>query len=198
MSRIDDILLFWLGDLSENPFPTNKFGLWFANDPELDARIRDTFGDDIEAAARGDYDDWKGTPRGRLALLILLDQFTRNVFRGTADAFKYDPIALEIALEGIEAGDDQALLRIERLFVYLPLEHAEDRELQARSVALFEALAAEAPESEQGAYKEFLRHAVLHREIIDAYGRFPHRNEILGRASTPEEIAYLEDPDRPY
>jgi uncharacterized protein (DUF924 family) len=198
MSRIDDILLFWLGDLSENPFPTNKFGLWFANDPELDARIRDTFGDDIEAAARGDYDDWKGTPRGRLAMLILLDQFTRNVFRGTADAFKYDPIALEIALEGIEAGDDQALLRIERLFVYLPLEHAEDRELQARSVALFEALAAEAPESEQGAYKEFLRHAVLHREIIDAYGRFPHRNEILGRASTQEEIAYLEDPDRPY
>jgi uncharacterized protein (DUF924 family) len=198
MNRIDDILLFWLGDLSENSFPTNKFGLWFANDPELDARIRDTFGDDIEAAARGDYDDWKGTPRGRLALLILLDQFTRNVFRGTADAFKYDPIALGVALEGIEAGDDQALLRIERLFVYLPLEHAEDRELQARSVALFEALAAEAPESEQGAYKEFLRHAVLHREIIDAYGRFPHRNEILGRASTQEEIAYLEDPDRPY
>lgn len=198
MSRVDEILEFWFGTLGGDDLGSDKFSLWFAQDDALDARIRDEFGPDIEAAATGEYDSWKESERGRLALLILLDQFTRNIFRGRAQAFAYDPQALELAIEGIDEGGDKRLHPMERVFMYLPLEHAEDRSMQARSVALFEELLEDAPESRKGAFKEFLRHARLHKDVIDAYGRFPHRNAMLERESTPEEEAYLADPDRPY
>lgn len=198
MSRVDEILEFWFGKGSGDDLGSDKFGLWFAQDDALDDRIRDEFGSDVEAAAAGDYDSWKESDRGRLALLILLDQFTRNIFRGRAQAFANDPQALELAVEGIEEGVDKRLHAMERVFMYLPLEHAEDRSMQARSVALFEELLDDAPEGRKGAFQEFLRYARLHKDVIDAYGRFPHRNAILERESTPDEIAYLADPNRPY
>ncbi len=157
---------------------------WFKKDEDFDRAIGEGFGNDMEAAAAGRLDHLAATPEGALALLILLDQFPRNVFRGTPRAFAADAKAREIARAALDRGFDQTAPAVMRTFFYLPFEHGEDLADQERSVALFEAMGD----------AEALRWALAHRDIIARFGRFPHRNAVLGRESTPEEEEFLKQP----
>lgn len=174
---------FWFG-APGSPEHGNKREAWFMADDAFDTEIRASFLDDFEAAARGDLDAMADQSTGALALIILLDQFPRNMFRGSARAFATDPKSLAIAELTVARGLDQSLSTIERTFVYLPYEHSERLEDQDRSVALYEALGD----------AELLDYAEQHRVIIQRFGRFPHRNALLGRVSTPEETAFLQQP----
>lgn len=176
------VLDFWFG-----PPPRAPRAEWFRKDPAFDETIRARFGDLVDAALAGRL-HWPGSAGG-LAQILVLDQFPRNLFRGQARAFAGDARALALASALIDDGSHLVLHPLERWFVYLPLEHAEDLVQQDRCVALFEALAAEHP-SMAGA----LDYAERHREVIRRFGRFPHRNAALERVSTPEELAYLATP----
>jgi uncharacterized protein (DUF924 family) len=162
--------------------------VWFRKDEAFDARIRDRFGVAIAAGLAGAYGEWCDEPRGSLARVILLDQLTRNVFRGTPDAFAGDVRALATAREAVERGYDVALAPQERWFLYMPFEHSEALADQDCAVDLFERLATETGLSEPVPW------AIRHRDVIRRFGRFPHRNEILGRPSTAEELAFLQQP----
>lgn len=189
--RIEAVLRFWFGDSAEGEVSDR----WFNGGVTFDEEIREQFGDAVETALGGGFDDWPDTPRGWLALLILLDQFPRNIYRNTARAFAGDERARTLALAGIVRGDDRALSPLQRVFCYLPLEHAEDMTLQDRSVALFTALRDEVDASETEQFDGYLDYARRHREVIARFGRFPHRNAALGRDSTEAERAYLAQPD---
>lgn len=182
----EDVLDFW--------FAEDAASCWFGGDAAFDAQIRERFGEVADAAAAGRLDDWASTPSGWLALLIALDQFSRNLHRNGPRAWAQDARALPLALAGIERGDDQRLLPLQRVFAYLPLEHAEDLACQDRSVALFESLCEQVPADERDRYAGFLDYARKHREVIARFGRFPHRNTALGRESTPAEQDYLATP----
>ena len=158
---------------------------WFVKDPAFDAAVRARLASLHDAAVDGQFDDWRETPAGCVALCILLDQVPRNVFRGTAAAFASDPQARAVTRHALAQGFDRDLPQVQRLFLYLPLEHSEDLADQELSVQLIGALD-EAP--------EWLDYAIRHRDIIARFGRFPHRNAALGRASTPEEEAFLTQP----
>lgn len=161
---------------------------WFRKDPAFDALMHQRFGEEVSRALAGEFVEWDSDPRGALARIILLDQFTRNTFRDTPRAFVGDGRALAAARAVVDSGRDRMLDAVERWFVYLPFEHAEDMAMQERSVALFNTLAAEPGMDDIADY------AIRHRDIIARFGRFPHRNRILGRASTPEEIDFLKLP----
>jgi uncharacterized protein (DUF924 family) len=176
------ILGFWFGD------GTLARAEWFRKDPVFDAAIRERFGAAVERALEGAFAAWAAEPRGALALVLLLDQFTRNIHRDTARMFAGDARALAVAESAVAAGFDDALMPQERSFLYLPFEHAEDAAAQARSVALFTRLA------EEAGLQSPLEWAQKHADVIRRFGRYPHRNEILGRASTPEETAFLAAP----
>jgi uncharacterized protein (DUF924 family) len=166
---------------------------WFQKDDAFDREIERRFGDQIAQALEGGLRQWDAEgPQAALARILLLDQFCRNVHRGTPLAFAGDHLALQAALDMIEAGDDQLLPSLQRAFVYLPLEHAEDMAMQDQAVVLFTRLA----ESEAGnqGLAGMLDFAERHREVIRRFGRFPHRNAILGRPSTPDELAFLKQP----
>jgi uncharacterized protein (DUF924 family) len=187
----DSILDFWFGPAPADPAAVKaKQPLWFTVDSAVDAEIRRRFGDAWTAATRSEL-DWAKEPRGALAIVILLDQFSRNLQRGKAAAFAHDGRALAIATAVIDAGNDRKLLPAERSFLYLPFEHAEDLALQDRSVALFSTLVAEAGPDWAWLTEDVLKWARLHREIVERFGRFPHRNQVLGRASTAAEERYL-------
>ena len=189
------VLDFWFGSTGDDTATAQaQQKLWWSKTEEVDADIRNRFGGLVEAAASGQLDDWATDPRGRLALILLFDQFPRNMYRDTPRAFAYDPLAAKLALDGITAGADRTLRAIERVFFYLPLEHAESAELQERCVALFTALAAGVPEDDRKTFTGYVDYAVRHRDVIHRFGRFPHRNHILGRVSTPEETAFLKQP----
>lgn len=195
--RIADVLAYWLG--SAHPDNAGALAcrqLWFVKSDATDAEIRQRFGPLVEEALAGHLDGWAATPLGRLALLVLLDQFTRNLFRGTPRSFAGDPQALRLALQGMDLGHDRHadLPAVARIFCYLPLEHAEDMAQQGRSVAAFQALADGADDGTREFLAGTLDYAHRHREVIARYGRFPHRNPILGRPSTPEESDYLAQP----
>jgi uncharacterized protein (DUF924 family) len=196
MDRAEEILEFWFGPQEGRgwDFDPARYELWFGRSEETDRLVTARFGEDARAAAEGKLDHWAETPHGRMALLILLDQFPRHIHRGKPEAWAQDPKAQALVLEGLELGHDQALSPIERSFFYLPLEHAEDRELQARSVALYRTLADAAPDAVRDRYLSFLDYAIRHQVIVDRFGRFPHRNAILGRESTEEEKAFLLEP----
>jgi uncharacterized protein (DUF924 family) len=172
---VGDVIQFWFAELTEAD--------WFARDAELDARIRDRFLTLHEQIVLGDGID-VDAPRPLLAAVIVVDQFSRNMFRGTPRAFAADPIARRLARQTVRRGFDLSMTREERLFLYLPFEHSEDREDQALSVDLIGQLGQE----------EWTSYAQAHRSIIDRFGRFPHRNAILGRTSTPDELALLNEP----
>ena len=167
---------------------------WFVADTQFDEHIRQRFAAAVEPAARGQLDDWAGEAESWLALLLLLDQFPRNLHRGDARSWTADVKAQRVALSGLADGFDQSLPPLQRVFAYLPLEHAEDMGLQQRSVALFEALHAEAPPEQRERYAMFLDYARRHREVIARFGRFPHRNAVLHRTDTPDEVSYVEQP----
>jgi uncharacterized protein (DUF924 family) len=171
-----------------------RMDFWFGSeDGQRDAEIRTRFGGLLERAAAGELGAWADGPRRRLSLIVLLDQFPRNMFRGTARAFEYDAQALTLALTGMQSGADGALDFAERLFFYMPLEHAENRDAQDESVAAFRRLLAEVPAGLHETFAGTLSYAEQHRSIIERFGRFPHRNVLLGRASTPEEVEWLKD-----
>jgi len=177
------VLDFWFGDGDA------ARGEWFRKDAAFDASIRERFGALLERALSGDLPDWQQSPETALARIVLLDQFTRNVFRDTPRAFAGDALALAAARRMVADGRDRALSPLRRAFVYLPFEHAEDLAAQDEAVRLFSELAAEKPE-----LADMLDYAQRHHAVIARFGRFPHRNAVLGRASTAEEIAFLEQP----
>ena len=142
-----------------------------------------------------DLAEWTGSPRGRLATIVLLDQLSRNCFRGSPRAFAQDAAALALARDAIARGDEHELAPIERVFLYMPFEHAEEPTAQDESVRRFTALVHEATAATRPAYEELLRYAVEHRDCIARFGRFPRRNEVLGRASTPDEARFLAEQD---
>jgi uncharacterized protein (DUF924 family) len=188
----EEILTFWFGPPGGPPLANQ--GLWWSKDPELDARIAVRFGTALEAAARGAYEEWTAAPRSALALVVLLDQLSRNVWRGTPRAFAQDERALRVSLAGQERGHDRQLAPVERWFFYMPLMHAEDPAIQQQAVRTFARLADEAPPDLRQACELALDFAERHRVIVERFGRFPHRNAILGRPSTPEELAFLKEP----
>lgn len=159
-----------------------------------DKEIRNRFLSYVVAAGAGELDEWRESASGRLALILLLDQFTRNIYRDTPEAFARDERARELCVSGLAEGADQALRPIERVFFYLPLEHSEDIEDQDRCVALFQQLAEDVPAHWKPAFDGFIDFAIRHQAIIQQFGRFPHRNAILGRESTPEETGFLAGP----
>ena len=174
----DDVLAFWFeGDASQY---REK---WFRKDADFDAACM-RFSDALRAAKAGVFDHWAETQRGMLALIILLDQFSRNLHRDSAEAFAADAKACALARTTVSKSLDQGLTSFERMFIYLPFEHSESLADQHESVRLFTLLG-----------EELSQYAVQHRDVIQRFGRFPHRNAVLGRQSTPEEIAYLAEPD---
>ncbi|MFE1574315.1 DUF924 family protein [Comamonas odontotermitis] len=193
----DDVLQFWLGTARpDNAQALQQRQQWFTKSDAFDAEMRQRFGAAVQAALDGQLDGWATEPWGRLALILLLDQFTRNIHRGTPQAFAGDRRALELALGAIESGEDLHLPEVLRIFVYLPLEHAEDPAMQRRSVLAFAALAKAAGVDTD--LVQFLQgtldYAWRHQEVIARFGRFPHRNAVLGRTSTPDELFYLSQP----
>ena len=175
------VIDFWFRELTP--------AQWFdGDDPGLDDMIRRRFGDLLTQARDGALDDWAGSPRGRLALIIVLDQFSRNIHRGSGESFAGDAKAQGLTVDGIAAGLDKPLTFAERHFFYMPLMHAEDVELQRQCVVQFEALKAEA--------EGLVGYARGHADIVERFGRFPHRNAMLDRNSTPEEAAFIAEKGR--
>lgn len=188
----DDILDFWFGHDSDDPVQLrHHYNRWFHADAAFDAAIRERFGVTVADAAAGKLADWSDTARGTLALIVLLDQFPRNIHRGTAAAFACDPLALAYCRSGLVRGFDSELKPVEQSFFYLPLEHAETLDEQTASVAAFTRLLDEAPAAFRDFAKNNLDYAVEHRELIERFGRFPHRNDLLGRRTSAAERAFL-------
>lgn len=192
-TKIESVLTFWFGELSEHGADQTHQRNWFTKDEAFDASIRASFLEEHQAITRGEREAWLSTPRGRLAYVIVLDQFSRNMFRGTPETFASDAKALAVAKAGIDAGEDRSLAVDERVFLYMPLMHSEALADQDRCVDLFSALSAEHPNETRIARN--VTFAKAHRDIVARFGRFPHRNEILGRSSTSEEQAFLKEPN---
>jgi len=187
---IDSIHAFWFGELDDAGLcAADRNALWFRTSDATDAALRERFGALLERARAGELDHWQESDRGLVALVVLLDQFSRNIHRGTADAFSGDARALALACATVDSGRHLRLPAIHRVFLYMPLEHSEELSHQRRCVALFEALADECPREEVA---NFCRYAIAHLDVIERFGRFPHRNTLLGRSSSEEELDYLE------
>jgi uncharacterized protein (DUF924 family) len=188
---------FWFGPLPMSAEDFNRrVRFWFGDETSemrrrRDAQICRRFGELFERAASGQLANWADGPRRRLSLIILLDQFPRNMFRGNTRAFASDGQALALTLSGMQSAADAALDVVERLFFYMPLQHAESGEVQDESVAAYRRLMSETPEPMRMAFGAALRSAENHRNIIERFGRFPYRNRVLGRTSTPQELEWL-------
>ena len=182
----EEVLAFWFGREGEEGYGEFREA-WFTQDPNFDREVRDRFEDAYEEAVAGELEAWKEEARSCLALILTLDQFPRNMFRGDARMYVADGLALAAAVHAIEQAYDRELPPLQRAFVYMPFMHSEDLEDQRRSVELFRGLGGMG-ETDPAEY------AVRHLRIVERFGRFPHRNEILGRRTTPEEAAFLEEP----
>ena len=186
MMQPGDVLAFWFSERVQR--------LCFERNDAFDAEIREQFGDAVAAAQAGGFEEWRATPEGALALVILIDQMSRNIYRGSPQAFAGDPRALAVAQQLVDTEADRRFGFTQRRFTYLPFEHSEDSKVQKQALKLFGALAVEcAPEHNVDAAVQLL-YAARHAEIIFRFGRYPHRNAVLGRASTPEEDAFLKEP----
>jgi uncharacterized protein (DUF924 family) len=190
---VEEILLFWFGELGdEHDLDTAKMKMWWVGGPAVDDEIRERFGAAVKRALGGELDGWKETARGCLALVVLCDQFTRNLGRGTAAAFAGDDKALALCFEAIDGGFDRDLRPVERAFLYMPMMHAEDRAVARRSVQAFEQLSGDVAELGRDDYPDFASHAKTHASIVERFGRYPHRNLLLDRESSAEEEEFLE------
>ncbi|HEY9803518.1 MAG TPA: DUF924 family protein [Leptolyngbyaceae cyanobacterium] len=187
MSPAQGILQFWFGHPDEPNYGKSK-PFWFIKNPEVDEELKTRFLQDYQQAAAGYLDNWLNSPATCLALILLLDQFGRNIFRGTPAAFATDSKALAAAQHAVTQGYDREFLSVQRWFFYLPFEHSENLAHQHQSVKLFQQLSDD-PESASA-----ITYAFQHLKIIERFGRFPHRNSILGRVSTPEEEEFLKQP----
>lgn len=192
MERVEEILRFWFLDSTRTDAPLQAhMRRWFQRSTSFDRCVRHSHGNDIDQALHGQLDHWADTSHGRLGLILLLDQMTRNAFRGTIHAFAGDMRAISLSLEGIDLGADRGLVPIERLFFYLPLFHSERRSDQRFSVACFENLASEAPSSQRDDFAVWAAHARQQALLLQRFGRFPGRNRAMGRRSTPWEWRFL-------
>ena len=192
--KIHELLNFWFGALGSADLPTSdRTNLWFGENEAVKQRLVKTFSNEFAAAAAGDLNDWAKTPRGRLALIILLDQFPRYIHRRSPQAFAYDQSAQELCVEGLREKMDQSLTLIERVFFYMPLVHAESQEVQERSIRLYQDLVSLSMSETTQIYQLFLAYAYAHFRVIKEFGRFPQRNKILGRDSTEAALAFLKN-----
>jgi uncharacterized protein (DUF924 family) len=195
VTRAQDVLLFWFGPRPYSAASVQQHSrLWFGAAevvPQTDELVRDRFADTMRLAENGELAGWDSSPRRRLALIVLLDQFSRHFYRGSARAFAQDHQALSLSVSGMLYGADAALDPLERIFFYMPLQHAESLDVQDESVAAFRRLIDEAPSELHATFEEALRAAVQHRDIIARFGRFPQRNAVLNRGSTPDESEWL-------
>ncbi|MEX1082578.1 MAG: DUF924 family protein [Halofilum sp. (in: g-proteobacteria)] len=193
MPRATAILEFWFGSLDARGLLTDP-GIerrWFTADEQLDNEIRARFEADLRNAAAGRLQRWVREPRRALALTILCDQFPRNMYRGTPRAFLFDERARHACEEALRLGHDAHLWPVEQMFLLMPLQHAEDLDCQNESARRLTALVDAAPPEQASTLEEALRFAEDHRRVVERFGRFPHRNEVLGRESTPDERAFL-------
>lgn len=188
----EEVLEFWFGPLTDGLAHDDQRRRWFEFDPARDEEIRGRFAPLLTQARSGDLDDWLAAPRTTLAFIIVCDQFSRQIHRGTADAYASDDLALEAARALVEHAGDLTLALDERVFAYMPFEHAESRLDQHVCVGLFSALRDATPPGKRHLTGEFLKYAHQHRDIVLRFGRFPHRNATLGRVSSPEEQTFLE------
>jgi len=203
LPRAQEVLDFWFGPdpLSPAHF-TERLHLWFGGDdpPEViaerDALVASRFKPLMDEAASGALDHWAGSPHRLLALVLLLDQFPRHVYRGRARAYAQDSRALAFTLHALTTGGDATLSPAERLFLYLPLQHAESAAMQEESISAYRRLLADAPEQHKKLFQSVLDFALQHQEVVARFGRFPHRNAALSRRSTPEEAGFLSTPAR--
>jgi uncharacterized protein (DUF924 family) len=186
------ILSFWFGTSPDDT--RDRAARWWKKDPVFDQEIRAEFEADLLRATRGELDAWLEEPESALAFVVLLDQFSRNMYRDTPEAFAQDERALAATLMGMERGFDARLTPMQRYFFYMPLMHAEDRDVQRRSVEIFEKLAQEKDTGFDGMLRGAADYARRHREIVERFGRFPHRNNLLERTTTGEEAAFLLTP----
>jgi uncharacterized protein (DUF924 family) len=189
----EDVHRFWFADTTDDPEAANRRNaVWFGSSPEFDARVRAQFEPAIADAARGDLAAWESVPRSCVSLVIVLDQFPRNAYRNTAAAFEYDALALAVTKRAVAAGYLAELSVPEQAFLLMPYQHIEDAATQREGVRLFECMSADASPQWRGFADNTLQFARRHLEIIERFGRFPHRNRALARSSTPAEREYLE------
>ena len=198
--RAQDVLDYWFGADPMAPDQlSQRMRLWFGGDepPEIralrDESLTARFGSLAQSAAAGHLDAWVSSPHRLLALVLLLDQFPRSIHRGTAAAFAQDERALELVMAGLQTGADATLTPIQRVFFYMPMQHSESPDIQEESVAAFRRLALEAPLEQRSLFQNCLKFAQLHQRIVARFGRFPHRNAVLGRQDSPAEEAFLRD-----
>jgi uncharacterized protein (DUF924 family) len=201
LPRAQEVLDFWFGpDPLSPPHFAERLHLWFGGDdpPDLiaerDALVTSRFRPLMDEAAAGGLDHWAGSPRRLLALVLLLDQFPRHAYRGRARAYAQDPRALAFTLHALTTGADATLTLAERLFLYLPLQHAESASIQEESIAAYRRLLADSPPQHRKLFESVLEFAQQHQSVIQRFGRFPHRNAALSRRSTPEEKEFLDTP----
>ncbi len=189
----NEILSYWFGEPEDTvSYSQGRSKIWFGGDAETDRDIRQRYLPLLEKFTKGELDHWKQHPKSALALIILLDQFTRNIYRDQAKAYDFDPQSLQLAKDCVDRGIDKQMLCIERVFVYLPYEHSENIEDQKESLKLFEGILQDAPEDLKQSAESYLLFAKKHYDVVAEFGRFPHRNSLLGRESTNEEIKFLE------
>ena len=191
-ARVDAILEFWFREQAMTaPQIDRRMDIWFGEDPVFDHEIEKEFADDVNMASEGKLNYWAAEPRGRLALIILIDQFRRNIYRNTADAFAMDKAALKLCVEGARQKKDKGLTPIQQAFFYMPLQHTEVLKVQDMAVEIFNRLSEAVSPTYRETFETMATFAELHRDIIAQFGRFPHRNQLLGRENTPEEDEYL-------
>jgi uncharacterized protein (DUF924 family) len=190
--RIEEILSFWFKEQALSaPQIDRRLDIWFGEDAVFDHECKKEFSDDVDRASEGKLNHWAAEPCGRLALILLLDQFRRNIYRGTAEAFSMDKLALKFCVEGAMEKKDKGLTPIQQAFFYMPLQHAESRKVQAKSVKIYNRLAEAVSATYRETFETIAQFAELHHDIIEQFGRFPHRNKLLNRDNTPEEDEYL-------
>jgi uncharacterized protein (DUF924 family) len=193
MRRAKPLLEFWFGDAANDPVrAAGRMPLWFGVDSEWDASIRDRWAPLMSLASDRELESWGARPRTALALVLLLDQFPRNLYRGDPRAFAQDKAALTLTREGVDVGFLERLSPIEQVFFAMPFQHVEDRRLQDEGLAVFEGIRDRGGEVWRDLLTNVVDFAKKHRDLVARFGRFPHRNQILGRESTPEEARYLE------
>ena len=190
--RIDAVLSFWFMEQQLSaPQIDGRMDTWFGEDPVFDEEIAKEFSGDVEKASEGKLDHWAHETRGRLALILLLDQFRRNIYRNTPQAFEMDKAALKLCVEGAMDKKDKDLAHIHRVFFYMPLQHAESRKVQAKSCEIYRRLAEAVSPTYKETFETVAQFAELHADIVEQFGRFPHRNKMLNRENTAEEEKYL-------
>jgi len=191
-SRIDAILEFWFKEQELTaPQIDRRMDVWFGGDEVFDLECKKGFTDDVKKASAGQLDHWAEQSHGRLALILLLDQFRRNIYRNTAHAFEMDKAALKLCVEGARDKKDKGLTPIQQAFFYMPLQHTESPKVQGKAVDIFNRLAEAVSPTYRETFETMAQFAELHRDIVVQFGRFPHRNILLGRENTPEEDEYL-------